>query len=383
MGDETVIQDIDTELLLYRARLFLEEGRTEAACALLETIDTGDEKLQKDVAYLIGWCYVQRRQWEDAFRLLSPLLKAAQLHEGEQEGLADREQFALHLLRLGLVAVNLAHFEDASQHFSLCLKTLRDRRVHLQDVRIKARYYLAMTCCVRGMDAACVQHYEEALRLCRQYEREEEVPDILYGLCDAYRRNKDYVRAYSTGQEALRLYQVRMDREMESRMHNMVGHVCRLLGKFDEASDHFTDSLAIAVSSQGATMAMLDCASLAELRLVQGRLDEAQRYCRLALENMERSNNAYMRGMTYQSIGKVAYAEARQAEGPGHTELLEKASAWFEKALAELRTTQAYPDIGEVYGNWAQVLEDLGRVQQAVECWRSAYEVLLPTKEAK
>jgi tetratricopeptide (TPR) repeat protein len=174
-----------------------------------------------------------------------------------------------------------------------------------------------------------------------------------------------------------------MDREMESRMHNMVGHVCRLLGKFDEASDHFTESLAIAVSSQGATMAMLDCASLAELRLVQGRLDEAQRYCRLALENMERSNNAYMRGMTYQSIGKVAYAEARQAEGPGHTELLEKASTWFEKALAELRTTQAYPDIGEVYGNWAQVLEDLGRVQQAVECWRSAYEVLLPTTEAK
>jgi tetratricopeptide (TPR) repeat protein len=285
-----VIQDTDTQSLLYRGRLFLEEGRTEAARALLETIHTEDEKLQKDVAYLLGWCYVQGRQWEDAFRVLSPLLKTMQLDEGEQEELVNRERLALHLLRLGLVAVNLAHFEDASQHFTLCLKALRDRRVHLPDVRIKARSYLAMTCCVRGLDVACIQHYEEALRLCRQYEKEEDLPDILYGLCDAYRRNKDYVRAYTTGQEALRLYQARMDREMESRMHNMVGHICRLLGKFDEASDHFTESLAIAVSYQGSTMAMLDCASLAELRLVQGRLDEAQRYCQLALENMERSN---------------------------------------------------------------------------------------------
>jgi tetratricopeptide (TPR) repeat protein len=98
---------------------------------------------------------------------------------------------------------------------------------------------------------------------------------------------------------------------------------------------------------------------------------------------MERSKNRYMRGVTYQSVGKVTHAEAQQAEGEQCVKFLEEAACWFEKALAELLTTQAYPDIAEVYGNKAQVLEDLGRMQDAIQCWRSGYEALSHTAEVK
>jgi tetratricopeptide (TPR) repeat protein len=233
------------------------------------------------------------------------------------------------------------------------------------------------------LKTACVQHHEEALRLCRHYGKDEYLPDILYGLCEAYRLSKDYVKAYTTGQEALRLYQDRMDQKMEARMHNNLGHLCRLLGNYNEAAEHLTDSLAIAASFQESTIAMLDCAALAELRLAQGRLPDAKRYRQLALENMERSKNRYMRGVTYQSVGKVTHAEAQQAEGTQRVKFLEEAASWFEKALAELLTTQAYPDIAEVYGNKAQVLEDLGRTQDAIQSWRSGYEALSHTTEGK
>src|SRR5207237_1272976 len=161
----------DTQLVLYRTRLFLEEGQTEAALSMLETIHPENEKLHNEVAYLLGWCYIQRKQWEKAFGVLTPLLEAAQYTDGEQEGLVDRERLALHLLRLGQVALYLAHFEDASRHLTLCLKVLHDRRVHLPGVRIKVRHYLALACCARGLISSCVEHYEEALRLGRHYGR--------------------------------------------------------------------------------------------------------------------------------------------------------------------------------------------------------------------
>ena len=69
-----MIQNIDTQTLLYRARLFLEEGQNDAALSVLTGIHTEDKTQQCDIAYLLGWSYVQLKQWDDAIQTLSPLL---------------------------------------------------------------------------------------------------------------------------------------------------------------------------------------------------------------------------------------------------------------------------------------------------------------------
>ncbi|QBD79227.1 tetratricopeptide repeat protein [Ktedonosporobacter rubrisoli] len=365
----------DIQMMLYRARLLLEEGQNEAALASLEQIHTQDEKQQRYVAYLLGWGYTQLKRWDDAIRVLSPLLE--HVHDmDQQETLIERERVALYLLRLGIAAVNLSHYEDASQHFSMCLKFLHDRRVHLPVVRIQARYSLAMTCIMRGLYTAAIRNYEDALRLCRHYEEKEEVPHIYYGLCDAYRHTGDFISACTAGQEALRLYQERSNRAMEARMHHMLGQIRFQIGDFRDAADHYTESLAIATSHNSPTMIMLNCASLADLRLAESRLDEAKRYCQLALENMERVDNAHMKGSAYCIVGKVVHEDARQARDTQKRLLLEEAVSWFEKAKEQLASTQAYADMAEVYEYWASALEELGRVEEAIECWRFGYEVL-------
>jgi tetratricopeptide (TPR) repeat protein len=45
---------------------------------------------------------------------------------------------------------------------------------------------------------------------------------------------------------------------------------------------------------------------------------------------------------------------------------------YFERACSILSDTQAYEQISEAYGRRAEVLEMLGRDQEAVDCWRSA-----------
>lgn len=370
-----MIKNTDSQMLLYRARLLLEEGENEAAFSALQSVHTEDEKQQRDVSYLLGWYYIQLRQWDDAIRTLSPLIEQS-THTTNQETLLERERLTLHLLRLGLAAVNLAHYEDAAHHFTLCLKVLHDRRVNLPTVRVRARYYLAMTCIMRGFPAIAIQHYEDALRLCRHYHVEEALSHIYHGLCEAYRHTGDLVKAYSAGQEALRLYEQVGDRRMEARMHNLLGQTRFLAGDHQEAVQHYETSLSIAINDDGPTMAMVDCAALADLRLAEKQLKEAKHYCKLALQEMKRSDDSHMRGYTYQIIGKVAYEDAQQAEGEQRQQLLEETISWFEQARDQLAQTQAYPDIAETLRSLAQTLEELGRVAEAIECWRAGYEVL-------
>ena len=71
--DALLTQDADSKRLLYQARLLVEESRYDAALRVLETICPA-ERQQRDVAYLLGWCYVQRKQWEDACNVLQSLL---------------------------------------------------------------------------------------------------------------------------------------------------------------------------------------------------------------------------------------------------------------------------------------------------------------------
>jgi tetratricopeptide (TPR) repeat protein len=365
----------DPQMLLYRARLYLEEGRSKEALAALQALHTSDEKVQRNVSYLLGWCYVQQKQWQEAVEVLSPLLANVKL-TGEADSLVERERVALYLLRLGEAAINLGHHEDASLHFTICLKVLHDRRVYLPTVRIKARYYLGMTCIVRGLYSAAVQHYEEALRLCRHYNNEEEMAHVYHGLCDAYRHSGDFARATTAGEEALQLYRRRADREMEARVHYLMGRISFLLGDLRAASDHYTESLAIATSYNGPTMAMLNCVALADVRMGEERLEEARRYCQLALETMQRSHNVQMSGTVYHAVGKISHEEARQAHGDQRQQLLQEAVSWYQKASELLSPTQAYADRAEIYGRWAQALEELGCAQEAIDIWRSGYEVL-------
>jgi tetratricopeptide (TPR) repeat protein len=379
------MQKNETQKLLHRARLQLEEGQYEAALDALQGVESEDQKHQKEAAYLLGWCYIQHKRWSEAVKILEPLVQQEEQQETEAlaeqerqetETLAERERQALSLLHLGIAAVNLSHYHDASRHFTLCLKVLHDRRVHLPSVRIRARYSLAMTCLMRGLFDAAIKHYEEALRVARHYNREDELPDIYHGLSDAYCSVGDYVSAYLAAQEALQIYRLREDRPLEARMENKLGHIRLLLGDYRDASDHFTESLAIASSCNRPVIVMSNCADLADLRLAEGRLSEAKRYCQIALKTMEGVENPHMRGKVYAVIGKVVHAEANTVEGPKRRQLLEEAVQWFERAKEQLAQTQAYADMAQVYGTWAQVLEELGRTQEAIECWRAGYEVL-------
>ncbi len=340
-GNTTMHGQSDTELLILRSRLLMEEGQHDLALATLEEIQTDDPEQQRQIAYLSAWCHTRLEHWAEALRLLSPLYTPGSIEENWNDANHnERERRAFYLLCLGNAAVNLNRFEEAAQHYTQCLKLLSERRVNLPKVRIKASYSLGMTCIVSGFFALAIQHYEEALRLCKNDPDHEDLPDIYYGLCDANRQLGKFEVAYKYGVMALDLYEKRGLRTMEGRIHNVLGRICYQLREYHEATDHYMESLSIATLDNSQTMKMVNFTALADLRLAENRLEEAQRYCDRAMEAAKGLDDDIYLGLMYLICGKVTLAESEQVEGEQHERLFGEARRLFEKAKDHLSAVQ-------------------------------------------
>ncbi len=116
----------------------------------------------------------------------------------------------------------------------------------------------------------------------------------------------------------------------------------------------------------------------ARLLLQEGQND-------LALEGLETIHTdneeqqqeiAYLHGVVYLIAGKESQAKAKQVEGEQQRKLLREAIEWFEKAQEQFFLTPKRDNVAEMYSRWAEVLEELGHLQEALACWKSAYEAL-------
>jgi tetratricopeptide (TPR) repeat protein len=367
----------NTELLILRARLLMEEGQNDLALVVLEEIQTDDPEQQHQIAYLSAWCHTRLEHWAEALRLLSPLYTPGSIEDNWNDANHnERERRAFYLLCLGNAAVNLNRFEEASQHYSQCLKLLSERRVNLPQVRIKARYSLGMTCIMSGFYALAIQHYEEALRLCKFDPEHEDLPHIYYGLCDANRHMGKFEVAYKYGVMALELYEKRGMRSMEGRMHNVLGRIGYQLREYNEATDHYMESLSIATLDNSQSIKMENFVALADLRLAENRLEEAHRYCNRAEEAAQGLDDDIYLGMMYLVSGKVTLAESERVEGEQHERLFEEARRLFEIAKDHFSRTQSRTYLAEVYGRLAQMSEKAGQPQEAISYWKTAYESL-------
>ena len=367
----------DSERSIYRARLWIEEGQYDLALTTLQHIQTDDPEQERQMAYLSAWCHTRLEHWAEAQCLISQLYTPGNIEESWNDAKHnERERRAFYLLCLGNAAINLNRFEEASQHYTQCLKLLSERRVNLPQVRIKARYSLGMTCIMSGFYAMAIQHYEEALRLCQNNPDQEDLPEIYYGLCDANRLLGKFESAYTFGVKALELYENRGMRTMEGRAQNMLGRICYQIREYDEAADHYLESLSRATLDNNQKMKMVNFTALADLRLAENRQEEAQRYCQRALEVADGMHDNYYLGLMYLTCVKVTLAESEQAEGEQHEILFSNARRLFEKAKEHLSQTQASVLLGEVYGRIAQMLEKSGQSQEAISYWKTAYESL-------
>jgi len=367
----------DSERSLYRAQLWMEEGQYQLALTALQHLKTRNPEQERQIAYLSAWCCILLEQWPEARCLLLQLNPPSSIEENWNDAKHnERERCAFYLLCLGNAAISLKRIEEASQHYTQCLKILSERRVNLPQVRIKARHSLGMICTLSGFYVMAIKHYEEALQLCKNTPEHEDLPDIYYGLCDANRLQGNFRDAYTYGVKALTLYEDRRIRDKQGYIQNLLGVICYQMREYNEAADHYLESLSIATQDDNQRLKLVNFTALADLRLTEERLDEAQRYCEHALEVADGLDDNYNLGLMHLTCGNVTVAESKQAAGELHDILYSKAREFFERAKELLAQTHDSVLLSEVYGKIAQMLEQSGQPQEALSYWKTAYESL-------
>jgi tetratricopeptide (TPR) repeat protein len=297
-GNITMREKSEIERSIYRAQLWMEEGQYQLALTALPHIQTNNPEQERHIVYLSAWCHTLLEQWTEARCLLLHLYPLSSIEENWNDAKHnERERRAFYLLCLGNAAIQLNRFEEASQHYTQCLKLLSERRVNLPQVRIKARYSLGKTCIMSGFYVMAIQHYEEALQLCKTMPEHEDLPEIYYGLCDTNRLLENFESAYTYGVKALELYEKRGMRNMVGRVENALGRICYQMREYNEAADHYLESLSTATLDDNQKTKLVNFTALADLRLAENRLEEAQRYCQRALEVAGELNDNYFLGL--------------------------------------------------------------------------------------
>lgn len=368
-------QKTEITQLLRRAHLFITEGQEKEALATLDKIQTDNPDYLREIAYLRAWCCTFHTSWDEAAGYLAPYYSQVSADNLQDMGQTERRRRAFYLLMLGNAAADLSRFEEATHHYTHCLKLLDERRMNVKSVRIKARCGLGLTYTQTGFYTVALKHYEDAQRLCGDDPAHEDLPTIYYGLCDVLRLMGDFDQAFQYGRKALELYQKRSERLLEGRIRNLLGRICFQTRDFHDAADYYTEAITIASSLNSPRLLIANFTAMADLRLAEGRLEEARRYCDYAQEASDRLQDGQIAGMMYLVRGKVAESEAEQVQGQRRQQLLDEAIAWYEKAKTVFTETQAATHLAEVYRRLAQLLENVGRQQQAIEYWKNAYTV--------
>lgn len=362
--------------LLHRAYLFITEQQETEALATLDRVSPNTKEEKLEVAYLRSWCYTLREHWDEAAQfLLDPEVSGENITDIQSIGQTERRRRAYYLLLLGNIAANLGRYEEATRHYAQCIKFLDERRMNVASVRLRARIGLGTAYTQTGFYSVALTHYEDALRLCGDDDGQSDTPDICYGLADVHRHLGNFERAIEYGKRALNIYVERGDKALEGRMRNLLGRIYYQMRDFQTASYYYTEALTLSTVTNRPGMILANLTALADMRLEEGLLEEAHRYCVNAREYVDRSSSPHIIGMAYIVSGKVTEAEAAQAKGERAEKLREEAISWYKKAIEKLTSLEAKVAISEAYGRLAQLLEASGRQEEALTYWRSAYSL--------
>jgi tetratricopeptide (TPR) repeat protein len=367
-------QRITAEQLFQRAYLLIAEGQIENALAALDGIQAEDLEQKREVAYLHAWCSMLRDRWDEAAHYILPQeISGETIADVQELGRTERRRRPYYLLVLGDVAANLWRYEEAIGHYTRCLKFLDERRMNDTNRRVRALLGLGVAHMATGYLTNAIAYYEQALRLCNNDARQPQLPDLYYGLSDAYCRLGEFERALEYGNMALQLYSERGDKELLCRMRSLLGHIHCQKGDLLTANAYYTEALALAMSTESIGAIFTNFTALADLRLQEGKPEEAWRYCEMALDYSKKVPRPYFVGKMAMICGQVMEARAKAVSGARGQEYLERAVTYGRQAVAELQQTDARPDLAEAYGLLAHLLEESGRQDQALGIWKSAY----------
>ena len=338
-----------------------DESLTEYTRATPSVVGTGAPELR--VRLLAGEAMAKAGVGDIAAALAS-LTEARSLVEGETFSDVDRADV---LYRMGVCRYKLSSITTSLALFNEALALVE--RTELPSDELKLNIFAWRSRCYRRQRdyEAAREDVEMALELAERLRDTRALADVYFQASLLAERDGHWVRARSYAERAKALYEELSDAANVGRLLNNLGVVEFLLGKSDEAAEHFKHAYAIALEIDRSEDAAGAVSSLAQVHLRTGDLARAEEQARLALEIMgEREDMLDQIGNTRLVLGRSLLEQGRLDEA-------DESFAQAEDAFARLSSASHRAAAWVAQGDLADRRGDQGR---AAALYRRAAEAL-------
>jgi tetratricopeptide (TPR) repeat protein len=354
-------------------QFFLAERRIEQTLDALNDRQAQSLEHKREVAYRRAWGLMLRGRWDEAAQFILPEeISGETIADLQELGRTERRRRPYYLLVMGEVASRLRSYDQAIEHYTHGLRLLSERRMNDPTRRIRALLGLGRCHLKAGSPPTALEYYQQALRLCGHERRQPHLPHVYDGLSDTYSHLDNLDRALDYGNQALHLYMERGDKHSTCRIRSLLGEIHRQMGDLEAASASSTEALALAMGMKSIEAILTCLTALAEVRVQENKLEDAWRYCEMALEYRPQDPHPAGLGKLSLVCGKVREAQAKQAAGQEAQEAVEHALFFYEEAIETLTRTEARPELAEAYRLLAHVQEESGQPEQALASWKAA-----------
>lgn len=358
----------NVDQLFHRIHLFIAEGQVDMALATLAHVSANNPRQENEIAYVRAWCATLSGNWDAAAAFLHPTREDTNL---QVLGQTERRRRIYYLLLLGQWANKLGYYEEATRHYTQCIRLLDERRMNILSVRIQARCGLGYAYTQLGFYAIALAHYEDACQLSGPESTHPDTLDMYAGLCTAHRHLGHFEQALLYGEKALKLCTDQDNPDLAGRMHYLLGQAYYQMRSLTTATSHYTQALDLAKHVDQPECILNSLTALATVHLEAGQFEEAQRCYEQGLVYQARISDARLVGALYIIGGKIA--EAGQQVGMSAQVAQEAALTCYQQAEVLLTSVEAKTELAEVYGRLAQLLEVSGRQNEALAYWKAAY----------
>jgi len=355
-------RDTRGELVLARVERLVVRGQVQEA---LEQIEqhlpaVGSERESAHLSSLAGRCHLR------ASRPLAALSSLRQARATFEQ--LDDERMAVECLAYEAAALgseeNPAALETAHEALRRChsLEPV-PREIEVQILNALGAIHLNKHDWGRAMAA-----YESAVEASGQVRDLERMAQIYDGMSLALQGVGNLPAAVRAAQRALALTNVRQNQLSLARAENNLGLLLMRMDRWDEAEEHLQRSLRHCEEARITVGKCHVVLSIGHLRFLQGDYPAAEAAMLEAGSLAESTSERLTLALAKQWLGRV-YARMDQPRDSDRC---------FLAAISILSDPNAGSRLAECHSLYAQVLDDRGDVQAAIQHWRIASQIWHP-----
>lgn len=355
-SNEAIRNATDIEVQFLEVQIAIRQDAGQRAIKQLHELASQNltPRQQIHLRYLLGWAYAETSQFQEGEDALS---EAARLIKDPNDPLG------LQILNLlGTVYVSMHNYAQGLQTQQRCLDMLENMQPLNPFLMAQVYTNMGLHFTYLNKFQQAIEMFQRALTNTEMLSNFDQLGSAYWHLFEHARETNDYQQANLYGYKMLQISSQEYTQSLRSEIYYYLGRAM-LRGDQQAAYAYLEKTLVEVEALQDQLVLASVTTQLAQWLFAHDKIAEAQEQAEKALVLASLYNDSIIKAEALITLGKIAFAQKSYEAGDGH----------FVAGLKMLEQLGAPEELADGSVTYAQLLEDQGRMGEAIFYMRQAY----------